>query len=66
LRADIFSHAARQEKLSGSLWITQSLAASGIAMVLFKGGWLSVLLSQVILFAGITLYRVLFDNDGSQ
>ncbi len=61
-----FSRAAKQEKISTGLWSGLSVAASGIAMVAFKGGWLSVLLSQVILFVLITVYRVVFEKDGRE
>ena len=31
----------------------------------FKGGWLSVLFSQVVLFAANTLYRMMTEKEGS-
>ncbi len=43
----------------GILWAGLSIAVSAIVIHLLHGQWFLVLLGQIVLFAGITLYRVL-------
>ena len=61
-----FTRAAAMEKKSQMTWGGLSVAASLLAMFVFKGGWLSVLFSQVGLFITITLYRVVAEKDDNQ
>lgn len=61
-----YSRAAAMEKKSALIWCGLSIAASLVAMFVFKGGWLSVLFSQVGLFAAITIYRVITEKDSNQ
>ncbi len=53
-----FYRAARLEHSSGLLWAGLSFAISFVAMAVFKWGPLGILLSQGILFVGITLVRM--------
>lgn len=53
-----FYRAGRLEKSWGLLWATLSVAASFLALKFLNWGLFGVLLSQAVLFAGITLYRV--------
>jgi uncharacterized membrane protein YfcA len=61
--ATFYARAAEMEKKSGVIWCCCSIIASLLAMFVFKGGWLSVLFSQLVLFAAITVYRVTTERD---
>jgi uncharacterized membrane protein HdeD (DUF308 family) len=58
-----YTRAAALEKKSEVLWGALSIVVSLLAMFVFKGGWLSVLFSQVGLFAAITIYRVITEKE---
>ncbi len=61
-----YTRAAAMENKSPFLWGSLSIGASLLAMFIFKGGWLSVLFSQVGLFVAITLYRVIAEKEDNQ
>lgn len=61
-----YARAATMEKKSPVVWGCLSVGASLLAMFIFKGGWLSVLFSQVGLFVAITLYRVIAEKEDNQ
>ena len=61
-----YTRAAAMEKKSPFIWGSLSIVASLLAMFIFKGGWLSVLFSQVGLFVAITLYRVITEKEDNQ
>jgi len=50
---------AQSEKLSPVLWVGLSIAISGIIMLGIGGGWIAVLIGQLAMFVGITVYRTL-------
>jgi hypothetical protein len=56
--AVFFYRAAESEKESGLLWCGLSVLISLAAMFLLPWGWLGILLGQVGLFAGITIFRM--------
>lgn len=53
-------HGARSDP--AMWWALMSIIASAIVIQLFGAGWILVLLTQVGLFIGITIYRVLRDR----
>ncbi len=61
-----YTRAAAMEKKSPFIWGSSSIGASLLVMYIFKGGWLSVLFSQVGLFVAITLYRVITEKEDNQ
>jgi hypothetical protein len=54
-----FYRAGRHERSWGILWAALSLGASLLALRLLPWGLLGVLLAQIAVFAGITVYRML-------
>ena len=52
-----YYRAAEFENSSGLAWAGLSLLVSILCWRLFHFGWLGVLLGQVALFIGITIYR---------
>jgi hypothetical protein len=56
--AIVFYRAGKMERSSGGLWAALSIAASFLALRFLSWGLVGVLLAQVVLFAGITMYRV--------
>jgi hypothetical protein len=64
--ATFYTRAAALEKKSPLVWGGMSVGASLLAMFVFKGGWLSVLFSQVGLIGAITLYRVVTEKEDSK
>jgi len=59
--------AAAVESLSPLPWVGASVIVSAVVMFLLRGGWGPVLLAQVAMFVGITVYRVLLEKKpGSQ
>ena len=50
-------HAGRANH--GMVWAGLSIALSALVIHVFQGGWGFVLLTQIGLYVGITLYRVL-------
>ena len=50
-----YTRAAGLEKKSVWIWVGLSISASLLAMFVFKGGWLRVLISQGGWFVAITL-----------
>jgi hypothetical protein len=57
-------HAGRQEMDSGVLWFGISLIVSFAMIYLAGAGSIGVLLGQIGLLAGITLFRTWRDKDG--
>lgn len=55
--AMFYYRAAEFENTSGGAWVGLSLLVSILCWRLFHFGWLGVLLGQVALFIGITIYR---------
>ena len=53
-----FYRAGRQERSWGLLWAGLSVAASMLALRFLSWGLMGVLLAQVVLFIGITVYRM--------
>jgi len=53
-----FYRAGRQERSWGVLWAALSIAASFLALKFLPWGLIGVFLAQVVLFVGITLYRI--------
>ena len=49
----------RGGKSPGMLWAGMSIALSALVIQLFAAGWLLVLLTQVGLFVGITVFRMM-------
>ena len=43
-------------------WVALSIGVSGVVMIGLHGGWLAVLIGQVILVVVITVYRTLSDK----
>jgi len=56
--AAFFYRAAEFENESGWLWCGLSLLISIAVMFFLHWGWLGIVLGQVGLFAGITIYRI--------
>lgn len=54
-----FYRAGEYEQTSGALWSAMSAGISGVVWLVLHGGFLAVLLGQVGLFLGISVYRVL-------
>ncbi|MDX2218542.1 MAG: hypothetical protein SF172_05910 [Burkholderiales bacterium] len=61
--AVFFWNAAMREKESGIIWAGVSLVVSALIMAL-GGGFLVLVLGQVAVFAGITVFRTIKDNNG--
>jgi len=56
--AAFFYRAAEFENEPRLLWCGLSLVISIVTMLLFRWGWLGVVLGQVGLFVGITVFRM--------
>lgn len=56
--AAFYYKAGEQELDSGVLWAGPSVVISAVIILIFHGGVLAVLLSQLGLLAGITLFRL--------
>ena len=56
--AVVFYRAGVQERSWGVLWATLSIAASLLALRFLSWGLGGVLLAQVVVFVGITFYRM--------
>ena len=56
--AAFFYRAAEFENESSLLWCCLSIVISLVALFCFHWGWLGVLLGQIGLFAGITIFRI--------
>jgi hypothetical protein len=56
--AIVFFRAGRMERSSGILWAVLSITVSLLAYRFTPLGFVGVLLSQVILFVSITIYRM--------
>jgi lipid-A-disaccharide synthase-like uncharacterized protein len=61
-----YTRGAAMEKKPPFIWGSLSVGVSLLAMFIFKGGWLSVLFSQMGLFVAITLFRVITEKDDNQ
>lgn len=62
----VFWHrGAHAEKASPYAWVGLSLVISAGVIFLLQKGWIAVVLGQVVLFVGITLYRLLSDSSVS-
>lgn len=57
--AVFYYRAAEAEKESNLLWCGLSVLISIATMCLLPWGWLGILLGQVGLFAGITIFRMM-------
>lgn len=53
---------AEMEKVNPLLWVGPSVVISAIAIFALTRGWLGVILGQIALLAGITVYRALRDK----
>lgn len=56
--AIVFYRAGKQERSSGVLWAALSILASFLALRFSGWGLPGVLLAQVVVFVGITLWRM--------
>jgi len=54
-----FYRAAEFENESSLLWCGLSVAISIVTMFFLHWGWLGIMLGQVGLFAGITIFRIM-------
>jgi hypothetical protein len=54
----VFYRAGKMERGPAALWAALSIAASFLALRFLPWGLVGVILAQVALFAGITLYRM--------
>ncbi len=54
---NFFGFAAKQANQSATPWVAASLLASLIAHAVLHYSWGGVMVSQLIVFAGITLWR---------
>lgn len=61
--AAFFWKAAAREEESGIIWAGVSLVVSVLIMAL-GGGFVVLVLGQVAVFAGITVFRTIKDNNG--
>lgn len=57
--AVFWAKGAEVEKVNPLLWAGPSVVISALAIFTAKGGWLGVLVGQLLLFVGITVYRML-------
>ena len=55
--------AAEREKESGIIWAGLSLVASALIIAL-GGGFVVLVLGQLAVFVGITVFRTIKDNNG--
>jgi len=56
--AIFFYRAGEFDGSSGMLWAALSVAISVVAWRVFGWGWLAVLLAQIGIFVGITVFRM--------
>lgn len=61
--AVFYYRAGELENTSGLLWAGLSILTSIIVWLLLHGGFWTVLLGQVALFVGITVYRCVKDQE---
>ncbi len=61
--AMFFWKAAEREKESGIIWAGVSLFASALIITL-GGGFVVLVLGQLAVFVGITVFRTIKDNNG--
>ena len=60
--AIFFYRAAKYDGSSAVLWVVLSVVVSLLLLTLLRLGWVGIILGQVGLFLGITIFRVIRDS----
>lgn len=62
LTAAFWLKGAKIEDQSPIIWVGRSIAVSVVAVVVFHGGWLAIVIGQLLLMVAVTVYRTLTDK----
>ena len=63
LSAAFWLKGAQIENRSPVTWVALSIGVSGIVIMLLHGGWLAILVGQLLLMIAITVFRTVTEKD---